>query len=39
LWGNGPYGRCDCENPATHLIDKFPLCDSCAVEYKKGAYS
>lgn len=39
LWGNGPAGWCECGQPANHLIDKFPLCDSCAVEYKKGAYS
>lgn len=39
FWGNGPAGWCDCGQPANHLIDKFPLCDSCAVEYKKGAYS
>jgi hypothetical protein len=39
LWGNGPEGWCECGKPANHMIDKFPLCDSCAVEYKKGAYS
>lgn len=39
LWGNGPFGYCECGQPANHMIDKFPLCDSCAVEYKKGAYS
>lgn len=39
LWGNGPHGFCDCGKPANHMIDKFPLCDECAVEYKKGAYS
>ena len=39
LWGNGPHGFCECGQPANHLIDKFPLCDGCAVEYQKGAYS
>lgn len=39
LWGNGPCGFCDCGKPANHLIDKFPLCDGCAKDYKKGAYS
>lgn len=39
LWGDGKFGWCECKKPANHMIDKFPLCDSCAVEYKKGAYS
>jgi len=39
LWGNGPHGWCECGQPAQHLIDKFPLCNGCAVEYQKGAYS
>lgn len=39
LWGDGLHGWCDCGQPAHHLIDKFPLCNSCAVEYKKGARS
>lgn len=39
LWGNGKEGWCECGKAANHLIDKFPLCDGCAVEYQKGAYS
>lgn len=39
LWGNGSEGWCECGKPANHSIDKFALCDECAVEYKKGAYS
>lgn len=39
LWGNGPHGWCECGQPAQHMIDKFPLCNGCAVEYQKGAYS
>lgn len=39
LWGAGKEGFCDCGQPANHMIDKFPLCDSCAIEYKKGAWS
>lgn len=39
LWGNGPHGFCECGQPAHHLIDKFPLCNGCAAEYQKGAYS
>lgn len=39
LWGNGPHGWCDCGQPAQHKIDNYPLCNGCAVEYKKGAWS
>jgi len=35
LWGHGPHGWCECGNAAHHLIDKFPLCNDCAKEYRR----
>jgi len=34
-WGIGVHGWCECGFPATHLIDKFPLCNRCAKEYQQ----
>ena len=39
LWGDGKFGWCECSGQANHLIDDFPLCESCATEYKKGAWN
>lgn len=30
LWGIGPYGWCECGNPAYHQADGFNLCARCA---------
>lgn len=38
-WGIGSAGWCDCGAPAEHKINKFTLCNQCAVDYKKGAYT